>query len=75
MFFNAVIQPLVTHFSVRMKMLVCMNTATALLLLPFLLQQHNRCSHRHVICGYVVTAHLLLEVASEWAFKEFDFTL
>jgi hypothetical protein len=24
---------------------------------------------------YIVTAHLLLQVASEWAFKEFDFTL
>jgi hypothetical protein len=47
------------------------NTATALLLLPYLLHQHTRRNHRHVVTRHcLVIAHSLLDATYMRAFRE-----
>jgi hypothetical protein len=47
------------------------NTATASLLLPYLLRQHTRRNHRHVVtCRCLIIAHSLLDATYIWAFQE-----
>jgi hypothetical protein len=49
------------------------NTATALLLLPYLLYQHTRRNHRHVVTRRCpVSAHSLLDATYMQAFRELN---
>jgi hypothetical protein len=45
---HTLFQPPITHFSLQTNTHAYINSATALLLMPYWLQQHARCHHRHI---------------------------
>ena len=68
---HRLLQQPITHFSVGTNTHACINPATALLLLPYWLQQHTRCHHRHATtCSWLVTAHSLAAAMFVQALQE-----